>query len=146
MAAISDETVWIDTESFEAAKTSVYVAPVGVGPGPFTLDQTYKTAAKKIAEERIALARARLANFLNANLVLADAVQQVDTPASTTVAAADKIVIFNTQTLKYHDPSCTWARRCTRNCVAIPLSEARRRGGIPSKVCGGCYKIAPSIN
>ena len=135
-AAISDEAVWID-ESFEAAKKFVYAAPVGVGAGPFTLDQRYKTAAKKVAEERVALAGARLANLLNADLVLADAAAHGHVLASTTVAADDKIVIFNTQTLKYHDPSCTWARRCTRNCVAIPLSEAQRRGGMPCKVCGG---------
>jgi hypothetical protein len=51
--------------------------------------------------------------------------------------AAEKMVVFNAQTHKYHDPSCTWARRCTRHCKTLPLSEAIRRGGVPCKVCGG---------
>jgi hypothetical protein len=53
------------------------------------------------------------------------------------VVAAERMVVFNVQTLKYHDPSCVWAHRCTRNCITIPLSEAVKRGGIPCKVCGG---------
>jgi len=46
-------------------------------------------------------------------------------------------VYFNTQTHKYHDPSCRWAQRCTQHCILIPESEAIQRGGIPCKVCGG---------
>lgn len=54
--------------------------------------------------------------------------------------AADKTeqtVIFNTKTKKYHAPNCRWARRCTRNCISLPLSQAIKRGGVPCKVCGG---------
>jgi hypothetical protein len=58
---------WIN-ESFEIAKQDVYKAPVGPGAGPFTLTQAYKTNARKLAEERIALAGARLAKILNEEL------------------------------------------------------------------------------
>jgi hypothetical protein len=58
---------WI-RESFEAAKSHVYVAPVGVGAGPFTITRRYRDAARGVARERVALAGARLANVLNAEL------------------------------------------------------------------------------
>jgi hypothetical protein len=45
-------------------------------------------------------------------------------------------VAFNTSNGKYHCAACTWAQRCTRNCVNLPLAEARARG-VPCKVCGG---------
>jgi hypothetical protein len=51
--------------------------------------------------------------------------------------AAERTVIFNTQSLKYHQPGCIAARRCTRNCIFISLSEAIKRGGVPCKICGG---------
>lgn len=69
-AAASDLDVshWID-ESFEAAKQTAYKKPpIGAGAGPFTLSQAYKTAARKLAEKRIALAGARLAKILNEEL------------------------------------------------------------------------------
>jgi hypothetical protein len=66
-ASISDEAAWVQ-ESFQAAQQSVYVDPIGPGNGPFTLTDAYKTDAKKVADERIALAGARLANLLNAEL------------------------------------------------------------------------------
>lgn len=49
----------------------------------------------------------------------------------------ERTVYFNTNSYKYHAMSCTWATRCTRNCIEIPLSEAITRGGVPCKVCGG---------
>lgn len=52
-------------------------------------------------------------------------------------AADDNIVIFNTGTHKYHCPKCKWAIRCTKNCVKLPLGEAKRRSGVSCKVCGG---------
>jgi hypothetical protein len=64
LAAISDEAVWIN-ESFEFAKDSVYIAPIGVGKGPFTLDKAYQDAARDLATKRVALAGARLANLLS---------------------------------------------------------------------------------
>ena len=55
--------------------------------------------------------------------------------SSTPVLA--EMVIFNTQTLKYHKPSCRWAKKCTVNCIKIDKKEAKKRGGVPCKVCGG---------
>jgi hypothetical protein len=63
-AAIRDEEIWID-EGFDLAKTVVYAAPIGVGAGPFTIDEHYEAAARRAARERMALAGARLANLLN---------------------------------------------------------------------------------
>jgi len=66
-AAVSDETVWLQ-ESFELAVSAVYVPPIGVGPGPFTVDEAYQKAALALAKKQIGLAGARLANLLNACL------------------------------------------------------------------------------
>jgi hypothetical protein len=67
LAAVADEKIWIN-ESFELAKAHVYQPPVGAGLGPFTLTDDYKAAAADLADQRIALAGARLANLLNAAL------------------------------------------------------------------------------
>ena len=64
---ISDPQKWIE-ESFEIAKASVYKTPIKAGNGPFTVTSVYKKAARTIAEERIALAGARLAKLLNDSL------------------------------------------------------------------------------
>lgn len=58
---------WID-ESFNDAQTKVYVSPILAGNGPFKLTAAYRNAAKQEAKDRIALAGARLANILNAEL------------------------------------------------------------------------------
>ncbi len=55
----------------------------------------------------------------------------------------DEIVAFNTKSHKYHCLECTWAKKCTVNCVNIPMSEAIRRGGVPCKVCGGTCRSKP---
>ena len=48
------------------------------------------------------------------------------TPVSTTVS-------YNTKTGKYHVSGCRyWG---CENCVTVSLEEARRRGGVPCKVC-----------
>jgi hypothetical protein len=67
LASIADEKVWIK-ESFEAAKASVYVAPIGVDGAPFTLTGSYKSKALRLAKQRVALGGARLAKLLNAAL------------------------------------------------------------------------------
>lgn len=46
-------------------------------------------------------------------------------------------VVFNTKTHKYHNPSCKWAVKCTVNCIKIEKQQAKAKGGIPCKVCGG---------
>src|SRR6266516_3189715 len=61
---ISDPQKWVE-ESFGIAKASVYKRPIGASNGPFTLTDAYKKSARNIAEERIALAGARLAKLLN---------------------------------------------------------------------------------
>jgi len=50
--------------------------------------------------------------------------------------SAEELVAFNQSSRKYHCSSCQWASRCTRNCVDIPLSQAKA-GGVPCSVCGG---------
>jgi S1/P1 nuclease len=59
--------VWIK-ESFWLAKKYVYVTPIGVGTGPFTLTPAYERTARKIANQRVALAGARLGKILNREL------------------------------------------------------------------------------
>ena len=67
LAAKKDAADWI-TESFDAAKTTVYSAPISSGDGPFTMTAAYRTAAKDLARQRVALAGERLANLLNGEL------------------------------------------------------------------------------
>jgi hypothetical protein len=50
--------------------------------------------------------------------------------------AATEMVAFNTSSRKYHCLTCSSALRCTKNCITIPLSEARQRGS-PCGTCGG---------
>jgi hypothetical protein len=64
---VKDEEVWI-AESLQAAKASVYIEPIGIGAGPFTVDAEYRRQARAVAAERVALAGARLANLLNSAL------------------------------------------------------------------------------
>jgi hypothetical protein len=66
-AAKSDAEVWVQ-ESFDAAKSKVYVDPIKAGAGPFTLNAAYKSSAKTVARKRVALAGERLANLLNDEL------------------------------------------------------------------------------
>jgi hypothetical protein len=67
LAAKSNESDWV-AESFQAAQQAVYRAPVGDGTGPFALTTAYKSAAKKLAQARLAVAAARLANLLKNEL------------------------------------------------------------------------------
>lgn len=46
-------------------------------------------------------------------------------------------VVFNVKTHKYHSVSCKWAKKCTVNCIKIEKQQAKSKGGIPCKVCGG---------
>ena len=46
-------------------------------------------------------------------------------------------VMYNTQTGKYHQLWCRWAKKCTVNCIKIDVKEAKKYGGVPCKVCGG---------
>lgn len=52
------------------------------------------------------------------------------------LADGNDTVYINTNSKKYHTPSCIHLKRCT-HCVAVKRSEAKAQGGIPCKVCGG---------
>jgi hypothetical protein len=67
LASIANEATWI-RESFQAARKLAYAPPVGVGRGPFPLSDEYKSRAKEVADQRAALAGARLATLLTAAL------------------------------------------------------------------------------
>jgi hypothetical protein len=67
LAGQMSEAAWV-RESFDAGKRYVYVGPIGPGRGPFTLTAAYFATAKRVAEERVALAGVRLANLLNHEL------------------------------------------------------------------------------
>jgi hypothetical protein len=64
---VSKETQW-QNESRELARTMAYRSPVGLDEGPVSLDDAYRRDAKQVARERVALAGARLAKLLNAEL------------------------------------------------------------------------------
>jgi hypothetical protein len=66
-AAQMQERIWVQ-ESFELAKQDVYTGPAARDKGPFELTPQYYATAKRVAEQRIALAGARLANLLNQEL------------------------------------------------------------------------------
>jgi hypothetical protein len=66
-AAIDDPSVWVN-ESFQLAQHAVYVSPIGNGPGPYQLDAAYRAATRNVAQQQVALAGARLAHLLNAQL------------------------------------------------------------------------------
>lgn len=59
-------------ESFALAKSAVYIDPVGPGLGPYTMTQEYTANMQKIAQQRIALAGARLAHLLKTALQCGD--------------------------------------------------------------------------
>jgi len=63
-AAAGDVAVWIQ-EGFDLARSAVYVAPIGVGNGPFAITPQYQAAAYKLGQARIVLAGRRLANLIN---------------------------------------------------------------------------------
>lgn len=67
LATIRDHLVWIQ-EGLDLARSQIYVRPIGIGDGPFTVIPAYQEAATRLARDRIALAGARLANLLNDRL------------------------------------------------------------------------------
>ena len=135
-AAIADPATWIE-QSFQAATMAVYVDPIGIGPGPFTVDSTYEKQARARALKIVALAGARLANLLNESLKTVVVGVHAGTEEHPVGTARDRMVMFNRHSLKFHDPNCVRAQGCTRNCILVPLSEAIKQGGVPCKVCRG---------
>jgi hypothetical protein len=68
-SALDDLNVSDGSRSFDAAKQTTYKSPFHRGwSGAVHTDYAYKTAAKNLAEKRIALAGARLAKMLNEEL------------------------------------------------------------------------------
>ncbi len=67
LAGEMDEAAWLQ-ESFEIARSFAYAPPVGVGTPPYTLTADYAANARAQASHRAALAAARLARLLNAEL------------------------------------------------------------------------------
>jgi methylphosphotriester-DNA--protein-cysteine methyltransferase len=78
-----------------------------------------------------------------ASSVLITLLLLVSVPLAKADTHADPDVVFNTQSLIYHRASCSAAKRCTKNCVVVKLSEAKERGGRACKICGGPPAIAP---
>ncbi|HST19630.1 MAG TPA: S1/P1 nuclease [Blastocatellia bacterium] len=67
-AANLDVEQWIQ-DSFEKARDIAYSnPPIGNGSGPFKVTKKYRLAVGSLAEKRVALAGARLANILNNEL------------------------------------------------------------------------------
>lgn len=62
-AADANEADWVK-ESFQLAQSAVYIAPIGPALGPYTADAAYAANAHTVAQQRVALAGARLANLL----------------------------------------------------------------------------------
>lgn len=67
LASIADDHTWIQ-ESFETAKQSVYKSPIGASKGPYKITSNYKTSARAVAKQRVALAGSRLAALIDNNL------------------------------------------------------------------------------
>lgn len=59
-------------ESYALAMSDVYVDPVGPGLGPYTMTDAYTSNMQMIAQQRVALAGARLANLLKTALQCGD--------------------------------------------------------------------------
>jgi len=116
---------------------AVCVDPIGIGPGPFTVDSQSEKQARARALKMVALAGARLANLLNESLKTVVLGARARTDEHTVGTATDRLVIFNQHSLTFHDPNCVWAHGCTRNCISVLLPEAIKQGGAPCKVCGG---------
>lgn len=66
-ADLADTQKWID-RNFELAKTKVYISPVKQGDGPYRATATYTTKAKNLAKQQVALAGARMAAIIKADL------------------------------------------------------------------------------
>ena len=66
-AAVLDQAIWVRDE-LDIAKKEVYISPIGAGAGPFTVTANYRSRTRLVARQQVALAGARLANILNAEL------------------------------------------------------------------------------
>ena len=61
-------------------------------------------------------------------------------PVPIAFAASDSdTVSFNTGSKKYHALSCEAVKKC-KHCIKISRGEAKQKGGVPCKICGGGEK------
>ena len=67
VAANLNVSDWVE-DGRRLARSDIYRMPVGPGAGPFNLTPQYRSAARQLARQRVALAGARLARILNAEL------------------------------------------------------------------------------
>lgn len=56
---------------------------------------------------------------------------------SSALAADSQTVVMNTKTYIYHNPTCKWAKKCTKNCIKTTKQKAQAQGARACKVCGG---------
>jgi hypothetical protein len=140
LAAVSDETVWI-AESVQNAQNDVYVSPIGPGDGPFTLTVAYKSNAKSVAEQRVALAGARLAALLNTALAPSNGsstpsggggTPTVVTPPVVTPTATDTDVFINHNGHAYHLATCRYVGSHSQK---VTVSDAKAMGRTACGVC-----------
>ncbi len=57
----------------------------------------------------------------------------VEASPTESATVPDEIVAFNQESGVFHKPNSYWARKCTRNCIYIPKSQAIQKGGRPSR-------------
>ena len=56
---------------------------------------------------------------------------------SSALAVDSQTVVMNTKTYIYHNPTCKWAKKCTKNCIETTKQKAQTQGARACKVCGG---------
>ncbi len=56
---------------------------------------------------------------------------------SSALAADSQTVVMNTKTYIYHNLTCKWAKKCTKNCIKTTKQKAQAQGARACKVCGG---------
>jgi hypothetical protein len=64
---LANANAWI-ADSFSLAQSNAYIDPVGAGDGPFQATNAYTKNARSLARRQTALAGARLAGLLKADL------------------------------------------------------------------------------
>ncbi len=55
---------------------------------------------------------------------------------SSVLAADSQTVVMNTKTYIYHNPTCKWAKKCTKNCIKTTKQKAQTQGARACKICG----------
>ena len=56
---------------------------------------------------------------------------------SSVLAVDSQTVVMNTKTYIYHNPTCKWAKKCTKNCIKTTKQKAQDQRARACKVCGG---------